>query len=66
MLKHKDVLGLREMSKEEILEILDVAQEMKKRIDNPKLRVDELKHTTVVTLLYENSRRTNTCVSLAG
>ena len=66
MLKHKDVLGLREMSKEEILEILDVAQEMKKRIDNPELRVDELKHTTVVTLFYENSTRTKTSFSLAG
>lgn len=66
MLKGKDVLGLREMSKDEILEILDVAKEMKTRIDNPELRVDELKHTSIITLFYENSTRTKTSFSLAG
>ena len=66
MLKGKDVLGLREMSKDEILEILDVAKEMKARIDNPELRVDELKHTSIITLFYENSTRTKTSFSLAG
>ena len=66
MLKGKDVLGLRGMSKDEILEILDVAKEMKARIDNPELRVDELKHTSIITLFYENSTRTKTSFSLAG
>lgn len=66
MLKGKDVLGLRDMSKDEILEILDVAKEMKARIDNPELRVDELKHTSIITLFYENSTRTKTSFSLAG
>lgn len=66
MLKGKDVLGLREMSKDEILEILDVAKEMKARIDNPELRVDELKHTSIITLFYENSTRTKTSFALAG
>ncbi len=55
MLKGKDVLGLREMSKDEILEILDVAKEMKARIDNPELRVDELKHTSIITLFYRKT-----------
>ena len=66
MLKGKGVLGLREMSKDEILEILDVAKEMKARIDNPELRVDELKHTSIITLFYENSTRTKTSFALAG
>jgi len=66
MLNRKDVLGLREMSKEEILEILDVAQEMKLRIDNPELRKDELKNTSIITLFYENSTRTKTSFALAG
>ena len=34
MLNRKDVLGLRDMSKEEILEILSVAKEMKQRIED--------------------------------
>ena len=66
MLNRKDVLGLREMSKEEILEILDVAQEMKLRIDNPELRTDELKNASIITLFYENSTRTKTSFALAG
>ena len=60
MLNRKDVLGLRDMSKEEILEILSVAKEMKQRIDHTHLRVDELRHTSIVTLFYENSTRTKT------
>ncbi|MGE4215344.1 MAG: aspartate carbamoyltransferase catalytic subunit [Anaerotignaceae bacterium] len=66
MLNRKDVLGLRDMSKAEILEILDTAKEMKKRIDNPALRVDELKYTSIITLFYENSTRTKTSFALAG
>lgn len=66
MLNHKDILGLREMSKEEILEILDVAEEMKKRIDYPHLRKDELKNTSIITLFYENSTRTKMSFSLAA
>lgn len=66
MLNRKDVLGLRDVSKTEILEILDTAKEMKKRIDHPELRVDELKNTSVITLFYENSTRTKTSFSLAG
>ncbi|HCT65082.1 MAG TPA: aspartate carbamoyltransferase [Lachnospiraceae bacterium] len=66
MLNRKDVLGLRDMSKAEILEILDTAKEMKKRIDNPELRVCELKNTSIITLFYENSTRTKTSFALAG
>ena len=66
MLQRKDVLGLRDMTREEILEILTVAQEMKKRIDHPELRTSELHHTSIVTLFYENSTRTKTSFALAG
>lgn len=66
MLNCKDVLGLRNMSREEILSILDMAFEMKKRIENPELRVSELKNTSIVTLFYENSTRTKTSFALAG
>ncbi|MCQ4726132.1 aspartate carbamoyltransferase catalytic subunit [Anaerotignum faecicola] len=66
MLNRKDVLGLRDMSREEIIEILDLAKVMKERINNPELRVNELEHTSVVTLFYENSTRTKTSFALAG
>lgn len=66
VLQRKDLLGLREMTDKEILEILEVAQEMKMRINDPSQRVDELKHTSVVTLFYENSTRTKTSFALAG
>ena len=66
MLSCKDVLGLRDMPKEELLEILKVAEEMKKRIDNPSLRVDELKNVSILTMFYENSTRTKTSFALAG
>lgn len=66
MLKRKDILGLKDMTGEEILEILETAAEMKKRIDDGSLRKDELKGRTIVTLFYENSTRTKTSFSLAG
>ena len=66
MLKVKDVLGLRTMEKEDILEILDLARDMKLRIDDNSRRVDTIKHSSIITLFYENSTRTKTSFALAG
>lgn len=66
MLKRKDVLGLKDMSKEEIISILETAKEMKKKIEDGSLRDDSLKKHSIVTLFYENSTRTKTSFSLAG
>lgn len=66
MFKSKDVLGLKDMSKEEILEILDVAEQMKQKIDDKTKRDDSLSKTSIVTLFYENSTRTKTSFALAG
>jgi aspartate carbamoyltransferase catalytic subunit len=66
MFKRKDLLGLRDLSKDEIMTILTTAQSMKARIDEPSLRQDELKKTSVVTLFYENSTRTKMSFMLAG
>jgi len=62
----KDLLGLRDLSKQEILDILDTAAEMKCRIDEPSLRDDSLKRTSIVTLFYENSTRTKMSFVMAG
>ena len=66
MLNRKDILGLKDMTKEEILEILETAKEMKLRIDDSSKRVNEIKGCSIVSLFYENSTRTKTSFSLAG
>ena len=66
MFKRKDLLGLRDLTKEEIMCILDTAKNMKVKIDNPLERDDSLKHTSMATLFYENSTRTRMSFALAG
>ena len=66
MFQRKDLLGLKDMTKEEILEILETAKEMKLRIDDSSKRNDVLKGVSMVSLFYENSTRTKTSFALAG
>lgn len=66
MLKRKDLLGLRDVSAEEITLILDNAEEMKKLVNSGKKSFDLLKGKTLITLFYENSTRTRSSFELAG
>lgn len=66
MLKSKDLLGLKDLSKEEIIEILELAKEMKPIIDCKSLSKKELSDNSIVTLFYENSTRTKMSFALAG
>lgn len=66
MLKRKDLLGLRDISAEEITLILDNAEEMKKLVNSGKKSFDLLKGKTLITLFYENSTRTRSSFELAG
>jgi aspartate carbamoyltransferase catalytic subunit len=66
MLKSKDLLGLRDISPEEIVEILDTAEEMKRLVKSGNKSFDILKGKTLITLFYENSTRTRTSFELAG
>lgn len=66
MLKKKDVLGLKDMSKDEILCILDTAKKMKEKIEDGTKRDTSLKNHSIVTMFYENSTRTKSSFSLAG
>lgn len=66
MLKTKDLLGLRDVSAEEIEEILDTAEGMKRTLASGKKSFDTLKGKTLVTLFYENSTRTRSSFELAG
>ncbi len=65
MLQRKDLLGLKDLSAEEIYGILDVAREMKRQLDCKKTeRI--LADKALVTLFYENSTRTRSSFELAA
>ena len=66
MLKRKDLLGLIDISAEEITEILDVAQEFKNRIKRGEKKMNHLDGKTVTILFYENSTRTRTSFEQAA
>ncbi|NLU50878.1 MAG: aspartate carbamoyltransferase catalytic subunit [Syntrophomonadaceae bacterium] len=63
---HKDLLGLKDLGKEEITTILDVAVPMKDIIKRDIKKVPTLRGKVVVTLFYEPSTRTRTSFELAG
>ena len=62
----QDLLGLKDLSREEILHILDTAKSMKAIINSPEKKTDHLKGKTVVNLFYENSTRTRMSFELAS
>ena len=66
MLKHKDVLGLCELSAEEIDEILTVGMSMKKLLKQNIKKLPHLQGKSVTTLFYENSTRTRCSFELAA
>ena len=65
-LRSHDMLGLREMTAEEMTLILDIAESMKEIIGRDIKKVPTLRGRTVVTLFYEPSTRTRTSFELAG
>ncbi len=65
-LKNKDVLGMRQLTPEEIMSILDTADEMKKIVLSDTKKVHYLRGKTVMTLFYENSTRTRVSFELAA
>lgn len=64
--RRKDLLGLREVSREEIELILDTAVPMKDIVQREIKKVPALRGKGVVTVFYENSTRTRTSFELAG
>ena len=66
MYKHKDLLGLREMTQEEILYILDTAAGLKDKIGDPGARGRSLEKANVITMFYEDSTRTKMSFTAAG
>ena len=66
MLKRKDLLGLCDISADEITLILDNAEDMKNLVNGGHKSFDLLKGKTLITLFYENSTRTRSSFELAG
>ncbi|TCT14344.1 aspartate carbamoyltransferase [Natranaerovirga pectinivora] len=65
MWKHKDLLGIKELTKDELLELMTLAQDMKKRLLNRQIQ-EHLFYGNMTTLFYENSTRTKHSFTVAG
>ncbi|MGI6702127.1 MAG: aspartate carbamoyltransferase catalytic subunit [Christensenellales bacterium] len=65
-LTNKDLLGLKDLPREEIGYILSVAGEMKKILKQNVKKTPHLLNKSVVTLFYENSTRTRTSFELSA
>ena len=65
-MKQKDLLGLKDLTAEEIVEILELAGEMKARLNRGEKKSADLAGKSIVTLFYENSTRTRTSFEAAA
>ena len=65
ILKNKDVLGLEELSAEEILGVLDIAARFRAVFDRPVRSVPIMRGRTVVNFFHEPSTRTRISFELA-
>ena len=65
-LDRKDILGLQEMSPEEINLVLETAKSNKEILARPVRKVPILRGKSICTLFYENSTRTRTSFELAA
>jgi aspartate carbamoyltransferase catalytic subunit len=64
-LRHKDLLGIGDLSSEEITLVLDTAEAMKEVGTRPIKKVPALRGKTVVNLFFEPSTRTRTSFEIA-
>ena len=64
--KHKDLLGLEDLSAEEMVYILDQAESFKEISERPIKKVPTLRGKTVVLFFYEPSTRTRTSFEIAA
>jgi aspartate carbamoyltransferase catalytic subunit len=65
-LKYKDLLGIEQLNREEILGILDQADGFRQVLDRPIPVVPALRGKTIVNLFFEASTRTSTSFALAA
>lgn len=63
---NKDLLGIQELSREEIILILDTAETMKHVLSASSKKTAHLQGKSVITLFYENSTRTRLSFEMAA
>ncbi len=66
ILKSKDLLGLKELTTEEIEYILNTAKTMKLIVTSKNKKTPHLQGKSIITLFYENSTRTRLSFELAA
>jgi aspartate carbamoyltransferase catalytic subunit len=66
VLKRKDLLGIEDLSRDEILEILDTAESFLEVSTRPIKKVPTLRGKTIINLFFEPSTRTRTSFEIAG
>src|ERR1700756_4829992 len=66
MLKHKDLLGIENLSADEILEILDTANSLQEVSFRPIKKVPTLRGKTIINPFFEASTPTRTSFEIAG
>jgi aspartate carbamoyltransferase catalytic subunit len=66
ILERKDILGIKELSKDEILLILDTADSFIEISTREIKKVPTLRGKTIINLFYEASTRTRTSFEIAG
>ncbi len=64
-MEQKHLLGLEDLTREDILSILNSAQAFREVLDRPVKKVPALRNRTVVNLFYESSTRTRISFELA-
>ena len=64
--RHRHLLGLEDYSREEILEVLDLAVSMKEVLRRPIKKVPSLRGRSVVNLFFEASTRTRSSFEIAA
>jgi aspartate carbamoyltransferase catalytic subunit len=64
-LSTKHLLGIKDLTKQDIQIILSTAQQFKEVLQRPIKKVPSLRDTTIVNLFYENSTRTRISFELA-
>ncbi|MSM38303.1 MAG: aspartate carbamoyltransferase catalytic subunit [Geobacter sp.] len=64
--KHKDIIALRDLTKEEILLLLDTAENMREINSRDIKKVPTLRGKTIINLFYEASTRTRTSFEIAA
>jgi aspartate carbamoyltransferase catalytic subunit len=66
MLNRKHLLGIQDLSREEILEILNVAESLQEVSTRPIKKVPTLRGKSIINLFFEASTRTRTSFEIAG